>query len=65
MIIDLTDTTRYYNPAKVIEKGVIYRKEALNIHDGSSLPEDRVQKLIEEIKDFRDQHPNDIVVLHW
>ena len=65
MVIDLTDTQRYYDPAKVIQKGVIHRKESLNIHDNRPLPEDRIEKLVKEIKDFRDEHPNDIVVLHW
>jgi len=64
MIIDLTDTTRYYDAAGVIGREVIHTKMPLNIHDRGGLPESRINRLIGEISSFREANPNDLVVIH-
>ena len=65
MIVDLTDTQRYYDPAEVIAKNVIHKKVAVNFMSRDGVPMEKLAQLLEDIKQFREENPNKIVVIHW
>ena len=65
MIVDLTDTQRYYDPAEVIAKNVIHKKVAVNFMSRDGVPMEKLGQLLEDIKQFREENPNKIVVIHW
>ena len=65
MVVDLTDTERYYDPAEVIAKNVIHKKVAVNVRSKEGVPVDKIAQLLKDMKQFRDENPNEIVVIHW
>ena len=65
LIIDLIDTSRYYDPAEAERNGVEHRKLPLNLHRPDGLPFKQIHKIIAQIEAFRQRNPNDIVSVHW
>jgi len=64
LIIDLTDTNRYYNPTEAESKGVEHRKLPLNLHRPDGLPFKQIHAIVAQIETFRENHPNAVVAVH-
>ena len=71
LVVDLTDTHRYYNPDDFKSKGIEHQKFRLNFHAGRKgdkrvFPKpSEFRKILDKINSFHDEHPDKIVVVHW
>ena len=65
MIIDLTDTDRYYQSEDVKERDVKHYKLQLNIHRPDGLNFSKIHKMGEKIASFHQDSPDKIVAVHW
>ena len=63
LIIDLTDTNRYYDPAEAT--GIKHQKLSLNIHRPDGLPFKKIHQIVDQIAIFHSENPNKIVAVHW
>ncbi|AGR57180.1 protein tyrosine phosphatase 1 [Choristoneura rosaceana nucleopolyhedrovirus] len=61
-VIDLTNTTRYYDGAQMIKAGLLYKKIRV---PGRAVPdEDTVQKFFSAVDEFQDRCPTMLIGVH-
>ncbi|KAH7730826.1 mRNA capping enzyme domain-containing protein [Aphelenchoides avenae] len=63
MWIDLTKTTRYYNKDEVECHGCVYKKMPMEGHNQAPTKEE-TSRFIEEVRNFVDEHPDDVIAVH-
>ena len=63
LIIDLTDTNRYYDPTEAT--GVKHLKLSLNIHRLDGLPFKKIHQIVDQIAKFHSENPTKMVAIHW
>ena len=63
LIIDLTDTNRYYDPTEAT--GVKHLKLSLNIHRPDGLPFKKIHQIVDQIAKFHSENPTKMVAIHW
>ena len=63
LIVDLTDTNRYYDPEEAT--GVKHKKLSLNIHRPDGLPFSKIHDIVDQIANFHRENPTKIVAVHW